>query len=497
MTKQRYYICIDLKSFYASVECVERGLNPLTTNLVVADISRTEKTICLAVSPSLKSFGISGRARLFEVVERVKEINSERKRAIGGKNFKGSSYDLLLLEKDPFRKLDYIVAPPRMAKYVDVSTAIYDIYLKYIAPEDMHVYSIDEVFLDVTAYLSMYGMTPRELAITIVRDVLANTGITATAGIGTNMYLAKIAMDVVAKHCEPDADGVRVAELDERSFREKLWSHRPLTDFWRIGGATERRLNALGMFTMGDIARCSLGKPHQYFNEGLLYKEFGINAELIIDHAWGYEPTLMSDIKSYRSSSNSLSVGQVLERGYDKDTARIVVKEMADSLALDIVSKDLMTDLVVLDVGYDVDNLKKEAGFTGEVVTDRYGRRIPKGVHGSFNFGSFTSSVKRIMEAAVAVFDNVVDGKLLIRRMYVSANVVTRSAVLRDKNAGAQLSMFDETKSDAEEEKDGKISRSVIKIKDKYGKNAILKGVSLEEGATQKKRNGQIGGHKA
>ena len=497
MAKQRYYVCIDLKSFYASVECVERGLNPLMTNLVVADISRTEKTICLAVSPSLKSFRIPGRARLFEVVERVKAVNAERKKAIGGKSFNGASYDLLTLESDPFKKVDYIVAPPRMAKYVEVSTAVYDIYLKYIAPEDMHVYSVDEVFLDVTDYLKMYKKTPRELAIAMIKDVLTATGITATAGIGTNMYLAKIAMDVVAKHCEPDGDGVRVAELDEMSFREKLWDHRPLTDFWRIGGAIEKRLNSLGIFTMGDIARCSLGEPHQYFNEGLLYKEFGINAELIIDHAWGYEPTLMSDIKSYRSTSNSLSVGQVLERGYEFREALTVIKEMADSLALDMVAKKVMTDLVTLDVGYDVDNLKNGSAFDGEVVTDRYGRRVPKGAHGSLNFGGFTSSAKRVVEAAADIFTRIVDEKLLVRRMYVTVNVAAKSTVEDDLLSGTQISLFDSEKKGDSEKKDEKISESVIKIKGKYGKNAILKGVSFEEGATQKKRNGQIGGHKA
>ena len=499
MPSQRFYVCIDLKSFYASVECVERGLNPLTTNLVVADFSRTEKTICLAVSPSLKSFEIPGRPRLFEVVQKIKDVNLERKRNIGNRSFNGSSFDFNIIKSDPFKKVDYIVAPPRMAKYVDVSTKIYDIYLKYIAPEDMHVYSIDEVFLDVTAYLKMYKMTPREIAVSIIRDVLKSTGITATVGIGTNMYLAKIAMDIVAKKMPADKDGVRIAELDEISFREKLWSHKPLTDFWRIGAGISKRLSRLGLFTMGDIARCSLGLPDDFNNENVLYKEFGINAELLIDHAWGYEPTLIKDIKSYIPSANSLTVGQVLERGYNFNETLTVVKEMADSLALDIVSKNALCDLIVLNVGYDVENISdrdKTVKYDGETETDRYGRKTPKGAHGSFNLGEYTASVKKIVSAATALFSDIADKRLTVRRLNVSANVIYRRSVHGEIACGKQLNMFDSA--DAENEnKDGKISRSVIKIKDKYGKNAILKGVSFEEGATQKKRNGQIGGHKA
>lgn len=496
---QRYYVCIDLKSFYASVECVERGLNPLKTNLVVADISRTEKTICLAVSPSLKSYGIPGRARLFEVVQRVKEVNRERKANIGGKAFKGSSYDDSTLKSDPFKELTFIVAPPRMAKYVEISTKIYDVYLKYIAPEDMHVYSIDEVFLDVTAYLKMYKKTPRELAVTIIKDVLLATGITATVGIGTNLYLAKIAMDIVAKKMPPDSDGVRIAELDETSFRKNLWSHTPLTDFWRIGNGISKRLNKLGLFTMGDVAKCSLGEKNSFLNEDVLYKEFGVNAELIIDHAWGYEPTVISDIKSYRPSLNSLMIGQVLERGYENQHALTVVKEMADSLALDILSKNALANVLVLTVGYDVENLTdntRAKKYNGEIETDRYGRKVPKGAHGSVNFGEYTSSVKKIVSAACELFKEISDDALLIRRLSVSANVVYKNGAFTETILGEQLGMFDEP-NNTEREKDEKISRSVIEIKNKYGKNALLKGVSLEEGATQIKRNGQIGGHKA
>ena len=493
---QRYYVCIDLKSFYASVECVERGLDPLKTNLVVADISRTEKTICLAVSPSLKSFGIPGRPRLFEVVQKVKEVNDKRRSEIGGKNFVGSSFDSIEISEDPFKEVSYIVAPPRMAKYVEVSTGIYDIYLKYIAPEDMHVYSIDEVFLDVTSYLKMYKMTPRELAVTIIRDVYRSTGITATVGIGTNLYLAKIAMDIVAKKMPPSSDGVRIAELDENSFKKELWAHTPLTDFWRIGQGISKRLKKMGLLTMGDIARCSLGNSRSNYNEDLLYKEFGVNAELLIDHAWGYEPTLMKDIKSYRPSSNSLTEGQVLEAGYCFEKTLVVVKEMADTLALSIVAKGALCDLVTLNVGYDVENISaaENFGLSFETEIDRYGRTVPKGAHGSFNLGEYTSSSKKIIAAAVAIFERIADKKLLVRRLNLSANVIFRKT---DGFFGEQLNMFGENTSDSEDKKDGFISKSVINIKNKYGKNAILKGVDLEEGATKKKRNEQIGGHKA
>ncbi len=500
MNGKRSYVCIDLKSFYASVECVDRGLNPLTANLVVADASRTEKTICLAVSPSLKSFGIPGRARLFEVVQRVKEVNRERKNAIAGKAFRGKSHELPELEKNPFLELTYVVAPPRMAKYMQISTQIYEIYLKYVSAEDIHAYSVDEVFMDVTSYLKMYKKTAHELAVTMIRDVLESTGITATAGIGTNMFLAKVAMDIVAKHIPADADGVRIAELDEASFRRRLWAHTPLTDFWRVGRAYERRLNALGLYTMGDIARCSLGKPDEYYNEDLLYKEFGINAELLIDHAWGEEPALISDIKAYRPSAKSMSVGQVLEYGYDNDHARVVVKEMASSLVLDMVKKGYVTNLVDLTVGYDVDNLNFETSaykYTGEITVDRYGRKVPKGAHASFNLGEYTASTRKIVAAVVDLFNRLTDKNLHIRRMYVAVNTVDKDKATAAKEV-EQLSFFDDEKrEDVVEQKDGKVSQSVLKIQQKYGKNAILMGNSFTAGATQRKRNKQIGGHKA
>ena len=498
--KSRVYLSIDLKSFYASVECASRGLDPLDVNLVVADSSRTEKTICLAVSPSLKSLGIPGRPRLFEVVEKVNAANEERRAEIGGKSFNGSSYYKSVLDGDPFKSIDYIVAPPRMAEYMAVSTRIYDIYLKYVAPEDMHVYSVDEVFIDVTDYLKIYNKTARELAMTMIKDVLNKTGITATAGIGTNLYLAKLAMDIVAKKMPADADGVRIAELDERSFRENLWSHLPLTDFWRIGKGLEKRLNKLGLYTFGDIARCSIAPLTERLNEEVLYKEFGVNAELLIDHAWGKENTLISDIKSYVPQSESLTEGQVLERGYPFEQARTVVKEMADALTLSIVKKGLVTNLITLDVGYDIENLsgEKEGDFEGETAVDRYGRRVPKGVHGSYNFGGFTASSQKIVRAASELFSSIADEKLTVRRLNISANIFSKERVENGIASYTQTSLFDEGENvDLVEEKDGKISLSVIKIQGKYGKNAILKANSFTDGATRRKRNGQIGGHKA
>ena len=402
MEKEHCYVAIDLKSFYASVECRERGLDPLTTNLVVADPERTEKTICLAVTPALKAYGISGRARLFEVVERVRAVNAERLRRAPGGRFTGSSSDAAELASHPEYALDYIVATPRMAYYLEYSSQIYEIYLNYIAPEDMHVYSIDEVFMDVSTYLHTYRKTPRELATEMIRSVYRETGITATAGIGTNLYLCKIAMDILAKHARPDADGIRIAELDERSYRQKLWTHRPLTDFWRVGPGYARKLQEQGMYTMGDIARCSIGKPDDYYSEELLYKMFGVNAELLIDHAWGWEPCTIPEIKAYKPESNSIVSGQVLQYPYEYEKARMVVREMTDLLALDLVDKGLVTDQLVLTVGYDIENLtdpERRKNYHGEITVDRYGRRVPKHAHGTANLERQTSSSAVLIQA--------------------------------------------------------------------------------------------------
>ena len=388
MNKCKTYIAIDLKSFYASVECRERSRDPLTTNLVVADPSRTEKTICLAVSPSLKKYGLSGRARLFEVIQKVNAANNIRKLKAPNHVFSGSSDDSTELQKNPSLKIDYIIAPPRMARYMEYSTKIYNIYLKYIAPEDIHIYSIDEVFIDVTHYLSTYNMTARELAMTMIQDILDTTGITATAGIGTNMYLCKIAMDIVAKHIEPDKNGVRIAELDEMSYRRLLWNHRPITDFWRVGRGYSKKLEKIGLYTMGDIARCSIGKPTDYYSEELLYKLFGINAELLIDHAWGYEPCTMEDVKAYKPETNSISSGQVLHCPYEFDKARLVVKEMTDLMVLDLVDKGLVTNQIVLTIGYDIENItdkNRSQSYKGTVTTNYYGKKVPKPAHGTTN----------------------------------------------------------------------------------------------------------------
>lgn len=485
MTPEKKYIAIDLKSFYASVECVDRGLDPLTTNLVVADVSRTEKTICLAVSPSLKSYGISGRARLFEVVQQVKDINAQRRRNAPGWRLTGESYDNNAVLADPSLALGYIAAQPRMRRYMEMSTRVYGVYLKHIAPEDIHVYSCDEVFIDATAYLSTYKCTAWELAMRMVRDVLATTGITATAGIGTNMYLAKIAMDIEAKHSPADKDGVRIAELDEMSFRRKYWAHRPLTDFWRIGRGLAAKLEANGMHTLGDVARYSLNF------EARLYKLFGVNAELLIDHAWGWEPCTIAQIKSYKPASNSLSSGQVLSEPYDFTKARNVVREMTDSLVLDLVSKKLVTDQMVLTIGYDVGNLGKAGTYDGDVVRDWYGRDVPKPAHGSINLSRQTSSTSAIMEAVLKLYDRIADRKLLVRRMYVVANhTVDESSV-----QGVQLDLFDEPGEDNARER--RRQEAILAIKDKFGKNAILKGINFEEGATAMERNNQVGGHKA
>ena len=493
------YIAIDLKSFYASVECVDRGLDPLDTNLVVADPTRTEKTICLAVSPSLKSYGIPGRARLFEAIQKVREVNTQRKYKAPGHSFSHESYFHSELIKDPSAELTFITAPPRMAHYMEVSTRIYNVYLKYIAPEDIHVYSIDEVFIDATDYLKTYGLTPRELAMKMVLDVLETTGITATAGIGTNLYLCKIAMDIYAKHCKPDKNGVRIAELDEMSYRRILWDHRPLTDFWRVGRGISKKLEEHGMYTMGDVARCSVGRESDYYNEDLLYKLFGVNAELLIDHAWGWEPTEISDIKSYRPESSSLSSGQVLQEPYEFSKARLVLKEMADLLSLELVSKRIVTDQIVLTVGYDIESLKKS--YSGAVETDRYGRKIPKTAHSSENIGRYTSSTKLICETAMKLFDRIVDKELLVRRMYIVANHIITENDAEKEREYIQLNLFSDTgKQEAEENelnKEKDMQKAILKIKSKYGKNSIIKGMNLKEGATALERNRQIGGHKA
>lgn len=506
--ENKTYIAIDLKSFYASVECVERGLNPMTTHLVVADKSRTEKTICLAVTPSLKALGIPGRARLFEVSAKVRKVNAERQQNAPRRVFTGSSFDATVLNAHPEYRLDFIVAPPRMAHYMEFSTRIYQIYLKYIAPEDIHVYSIDEVFIDATDYLGIYKLSARELAMKMILDVLESTGITATAGIGTNLYLCKIALDIQAKHIPADHNGVRIAELDEMSYRRLFWSHRPLTDFWRIGKGYAKKLEDHGLYTMGDIARCSLGSVTDRYNEDMLYKLFGVNAELLIDHAWGYEPCTIADIKAYKPESNSLGSGQVLKCPYTFQKAKLVVREMADSLALDLVDKKLMTDQIVLTVGYDVENLSDPGireGYSGAVTTDRYGRQIPKHVNGTASLGKYSSSSKLIIDAASGLFERIADKKLLIRRLYLTANRVKGEGSVPEDTGGEQLDIFTDYTKEEEKRKaealelarERKKQEAMLDIKRKYGKNAILKGMNLEDGATAQDRNQQIGGHKA
>lgn len=501
--KQRTYVAIDLKSFYASVECQERGLDPLDTNLVVADESRTDKTICLAVSPSLKSYGIPGRPRLFEVVQQVKEANMGRRYNAPGHRLIGQSCFLSELNASPELAIDYIIAPPRMAYYMQYSTRIYDIYLKYIAPEDIIVYSIDEVFMDVTEYLRTYQLSARELAMKIILDVLNTTGITATAGIGTNLFLCKVAMDIEAKHIPADKNGVRIAELDEMGFRRKLWSHQPLTDFWRVGRGYAKKLEAHGMFTMGDVARCSVN------NEDLLYKMFGKNAELLIDHAWGWEPCTISAVKAYRPENNSLGSGQVLHQPYTAEKARLVLREMADLLSLDLVSKRLVTDQLVITIGYDRENLAtadQKKQYHGEVTKDHYGREIPKHSHGTQNLERYTSSTKLIVNAATELFERIADKKLLVRRLnIVACHVISEKDAPKREAGFEQLNLFTDYAAEQEkrEKEDAALARerkrqeAVLAIKKKFGKNAILKGMNLEEGATAKDRNSQIGGHKA
>ena len=508
MEKERTYIAIDLKSFYASVECKERNRDPLTTNLVVADKSRTEKTICLAVSPALKCYGIPGRARLFEVVQKVKEANSARRWKALNRTFIGSSDDSTELNINSALEIDYIVAPPRMALYLEYSTRIYSIYLKYIAPEDIFPYSIDEVFMDVTDYLHTYNMTPRELAMTMIQDVLKTTGITATAGIGTNMYLCKIAMDIVAKHIKADKDGVRIAELDEMSYRRKLWSHRPLTDFWRVGKGYAKKLEEYGLYTMGDIARCSIGKENELYNEDLLYKLFGVNAELLIDHAWGYEPVTIADIKGYKPETNSIGSGQVLHCPYDFEKTKLIVREMTDALVLELVEKQLVTDQIVLDIGYDIENLTNpdiRKKYHGEVKADRYGRFVPKHAHGTANLDTKTSSTAKIMDAVLDLYERIVDKNLLVRRVSVTANRVVDEHMVSNETEFTQMDLFTDYQALAEKqkaeqarmEKERRLQEVMLSVKKKYGKNAMLKGTNLQEGATMIDRNNQIGGHRA
>ena len=502
------YIAIDLKSFYASVECAERGLDSLTTNLVVADAARTEKTICLAVSPSLKAYGIPGRARLFEVVQKVREVNAMRRLKAPGQAFSGASYDDIELKSSPELSVSYITAPPRMALYMEYSTRIYQIYLKYVAPEDIHVYSIDEVFMDVTHYLGTYHMSARELAKVMIQEVLRNTGITATAGIGTNLYLCKVALDIVAKHVTPDSDGVRIAQLDEIGYRRLLWKHRPLTDFWRVGRGYARKLEENGLFTMGDVARCSIGKPTDYYNEELLYKLFGVNAELLIDHAWGWEPCTIADVKSYKPDNSSLGSGQVLQCPYSFEKGKLIVREMTDLLVLDLVDKGLVADQMVLTVGYDIENLTDpqiRKNYKGPVTTDHYGRKVPKHAHGSVNLSRHTSSTKLILDAVTGLYEEIVDKNLLVRRVTISANHVIEEKMVTKENTFEQLDLFTDyealQKQKEEEEaelvRERKIQKAMLDIKKKYGKNAILKGMNLEEGAMTMERNRQIGGHKA
>lgn len=492
---QKIYTSIDLKSFYASVECRERGLNPLTTNLVVADSSRTEKTVCLAVSPSLKKHGIAGRARLFEVIQRVREVNSERRYKAPGHVFNGKSYDDTELQKHPEYELDYIVATPQMKKYMKYSTDIYNIYLQYFSPEDIYVYSIDEVFIDITHYLKTYNMKATELVTKVINDVYDKTKITATAGIATNLYLCKVAMDIVAKHTKPNEKGVRIACLDEMMYRKKLWEHRPLTDFWRVGKGYEKKLEQNGMFTMGDVALCSVN------DEDKLYKLFGINAELLIDHAWGYEPCTIESIKSYKPNTKSISSGQVLHCPYNYDKTKLIIKEMTELLVLDLVDKHLVTNQIVLTVGYDIDNINnKDINYTGEITIDRYGRKIPKHAHGTINLEHKTSSTKIITEAVMKLYDRIIDKRLLTRRINITANNVIDEEKAEREDRYEQIDLFNNYKeveaNKNKEKKERNLQRSILDIKKKYGKNAILKGMNFEDGATTIERNEEVGGHK-
>ncbi len=496
----RVYAAIDLKSFFASVECRKRNLNPLTTNLVVADNTRTEKTICLAISPSMKAYGLPGRARLFEVMQKVKNVNNGRRMLAHNKTFSGKSYNDIELKKDKNLELDYIIAPPHMASYMEYSTKIYNIYLKYISSEDIFPYSIDEVFCDLTSYINTYKLSPRELVTKIIKDIYDTTGITATAGIGTNLFLCKAAMDIVAKHVEPNSYGVRIAELDERSFREKLWNHKPITDFWRVGKGYAKRLEKYRMFTMGDVARCSVE------NEELLYKIFGVNAELLIDHSWGWECATIKSVKECKPENRSLCSGQVLHCPYDYDQTKLIIKEMADEITLDMVEKHFVTDMLVLTIEYDIENLKNakySKFYNGEIKEDRYGRRVPKPAHGTFRLENKTFSTRIISNGFVQLFDRIINKNLLVRKIYLTVGNLTDENELKKVEKYEQVNLFTNygelAKKEKEEriklEKEHKIQSAIIGIKNKYGKNAIIKGMDLEESATTIQRNGQIGGH--
>lgn len=494
--ESKIYVAIDLKSFYASVECKERGLDPITTNLVVADSSRTEKTICLAVSPALKSYGIPGRARLFEVVQKVKEVNIYRKRKATNRTFTGSSYSDIELKKNKSLELSYIIAPPRMAYYMKYSSKIYNIYLKYFSSDDIYVYSIDEVFIDVTHYLKTYNMRAKELVTKVIQDVYQTTGITATAGIGTNLYLCKIAMDIVAKHVKPDENGVRIAGLDEMAYRKLLWGHRPLTDFWRVGKGYTKKLEEHGMYTMGDVARMSVK------NEDLLYKLFGVNAELLIDHAWGWESVTIESIKAYRPATNSICSGQVLHCPYNYENTKIIVKEMTELLALDLIEKGLVTNQIVLEVGYDVDNLKNQAIsslYNGEITTDKYGRKVPKHAHGTINIDHQTASSKVLTGYIIKLYEQIVNKQLLVRRINITVNNVVNENMVKTSDY-EQINLFvdyaEVNEKRKKEEAEKEIQKAMIGIKSKYGKNAILKGMNLQKEGTTIERNRQIGGHK-
>ena len=494
ISKNRAYVAIDLKSFYASAECVERGLDPLTTNLVVADPDRTEKTICLAVSPSLKAYGISGRARLFEVIQRVKEVNTLRKTKAPGHQFVKASKDDTEVQKDPSVALDFHIAPPQMRKYMEISSIVYGIYLKYIAPEDIHVYSIDEVFMDITNYLAVYKMTARELVKTMIADVLKTTGITATAGIGTNLYLCKVAMDIDAKHINPDENGVRISELDEMGYRQRLWSHRPLRDFWRVGRGYSEKLEEHGMYTMGDVARCSLQ------NEELLYRLFGVNAELLIDHAWGWEPCTIAQIKEFIPESNSVSIGQVLKEPYTYEDTKIIIREMGEHLSMELMDRARVTDQVALTVNYDISNLRMNGWlneYKGEIAKDYYGRTVPKHAYGSQNLDRFTSSAKVVTESLLSVFERIADPSLVVRRLTVAALHVKAEGTA-DRFRTVQLNLFeDQEQKEKELEKERKHQKAVLDIRKKYGNNVLLKGTDLYGRATARERNMQVGGHKA
>lgn len=488
----KFYVCIDLKSFYASVECKERNLDPLNTNLVVADQERTDKTICLAVSPSLKSYGLPGRCRLFEAKQKIKEINYLRRKNNNYKKFTGKSYIDSELKNNKTLELDFIIAPPRMKKYMKYSTDIYKIYLKYIAPEDIFVYSIDEVFCDITSYLNTYKLKPKELVSKIIKDVYETTGITATAGIGTNLYLAKISMDIVAKHTKPNEIGVRIAEINEMSYRKLLWNHKPLTDFWRVGRGYAKKLEQNNMFTMGDVARCSIN------NENLLYKLFGINAELLIDHAWGFEPTTMQDIKNYKPETNSISEGQVLHCPYNYEKTKLIVKEMIDNLSLNLVNKEKVTNQIVLTIGYDISNLtdpKIRQNYKGEITFDQYGRMIPKHSHGTINLDHKTSSSKILMQKTIELYERIINKNLLVKRINITAsNIVDEKEINYEQLNIFTINNFNYENAKRNEEL--KLQKVMLELKNKYGKNIILKAMNLEEGATTKERNNQVGGHK-